>query len=101
LNGHKEVAAECCFKIGEFCRSLGLSLADDPRLAEGGGYDPVTMGLILLLANAVADDENWSGRHEMFHGFGNTKWPNAVTVRERIEELLDGIGLRADHWNLN
>lgn len=100
MNAHREVAAECALKIGEFCRSLGLSLADDPRLT-GGGSDPVTMGMILLLANAVADEENWSGRHEMFHGFGNTKWPDSVTIRQRIDELLDGIGLRADHWNLN
>jgi len=99
VTAHREVAAECALKIGEFCRSLGLSLADDPRLA--GGPDPVTMGMILLLANAVADEDNWSGRHEMFQGFGNTKWPDAVTIRQRIDELLDGIGLRADHWNLN
>lgn len=103
MNVSREVAAECAQKIGEFCRSLGESLEDDPRLSDAlsGKADPVTMGLLLLLANSVMDDANWSERHHLFDGYGKTHWPDCITVRQRINELLDGVGLRADYWNLN
>lgn len=98
--GSREVAADCAERLMKFCSSLGSSLQGDPRLAGTQG-DPVLMGLVLLLANAVMDEGNWQDRHDLFAGYGNASWPMSVAVRERIDELLDGVGLRADHWNLN
>ena len=99
-SGSREVAAECAGELIKFCSSLGASLQGDPRLAGTQG-DPVIMGLILLLAGAVMEDKNWDGRHDLFAGYGNVSWPLSISVRQRIDELLDGVGLRADHWNLN
>jgi hypothetical protein len=59
------------------------------------------VALILVLGNAVMQERNWTERETLFREFGNLSWPMAPTVRTRIEEVLNGLGVRADQWKYN
>lgn len=99
-NAAAALAARCASLIGEKLREVRAELMDDPEYQECSA-DPMLVGMILVLCNAVMRQENWTARREVFNAFAGVQWPQGVTVRERLDELLDGVNLRSDFWNQN
>lgn len=96
----RDAAAHCARRIAEAMAELRHEIESDPEFA-GLSADPVVMGLLLVMAGAVMSKPNWDSRHELYECYGDAKWPHSVTVRKRIEEILTGVNIRADYWNLN
>jgi hypothetical protein len=97
------IAAECAVRICRFTTALRAEIEDDPEYEASlkGGVDPVFIGLVLSLCNSLMIEDNWENRERLFSALSNQSWPDGVTVRERIDELLNGINLRADYWRNN
>lgn len=96
----REAAARCALLLREKVEELRDEIRSDPELSNAEA-DPVLMGLLLLLCGTVMNPAVWDERAGLFAAYGSTKWPHAVTVRQRIEELLNGVNIRADFWRLN
>jgi hypothetical protein len=93
-------AAWVAIRLGRSLREIRCQLERNPDYKAKGG-DPLVVGLLLVLCDAVMHEDNWESRRELFKVFAWCQWPKVVNVRERIEEILDGVNLRADYWNFN
>ena len=91
--------SNCCAGAGdqEAARGGWCSLSRSPAAV----HRPMIVGLLLVLCNSVMHEGNWSQRGLLFEAFSGCKWPAGVTVRKRLEEVLDGLNLRDDHWRFN
>lgn len=99
-NDSRNMAARCAMLLAQRIDEIRDELRDDPAYEECGA-DPMIVGLLLVLCNSVMHEGNWSQRGLLFEAFAGCKWPAVVTVRKRLEEVLDGLNLRDDHWRFN
>ena len=99
-NESRNMAARCAMLLAERIEEIRNELRDDPAYQRCGA-DPMIVGILLVLCNSIMHDGNWQQRDELFEAYSGCKWPECVTVRKRIEEVLDGLNLRIDYWRFN
>lgn len=99
-NAAVNLGARISVRISEAIKEIRQEFQDDPAYRLCGG-DPILIALILTLCNSVMMDENWDYRRQLFDQFAGMEWHQGVEVRERLDELLNGINLRADYWHSN
>jgi hypothetical protein len=99
-NDSRNMAARCAMLLAERIDEIRDELRADPAY-ERCAADPMIVGLLLVLCNSVMHEDNWSQRGLLFEAYAGCKWPASVKVRERIEEVLDGLNLRSDYWRFN
>jgi hypothetical protein len=99
-NDSRNMAARCAMLLAERIEQIRDELRADPAYERCAG-DPMIVGLLLVLCNSVMHEDNWSQRGLLFEAFAGCKWPAGVTVRKRLDEVLDGLNLRDDRWRFN
>ena len=99
-NDSRKMAAKSAMLLARSIEQIRSELREDPAYERCAG-DPMIVGLLLVLCNTVMHDSNWDQRRKLFEAYSGCKWPECVTVRQRIEEVLDGLNLRSDYWRFN
>ena len=96
----RNMAARGAMLLAKSLEAIREELQQDPAY-DRCEADPMIVGLLIVLCNTVMEDDNWAKRDRLFEAFSDCKWPSSVTVRQRIEEVLDGLNLRDDRWRFN
>jgi hypothetical protein len=96
----RQLAVQCSMLLSERITGIRRELEQDPAF-ERSGVDPMIMGIVMVLCNAVTYEPTWEQRHRLFEAYSGCKWPDPVLVRERIDEVLNGLNLRSDYWRSN
>ena len=99
-NDSRNMAAKSAMLLARSIEQIRSELREDPAYARCAA-DPMIVGLLIVLCNTVMHDSNWEQRQLLFEAFSDCNWPECVTVRQRIEEVLDGLNLRGDYWRFN
>jgi hypothetical protein len=99
-NDSRNMAARCAMLLADHIHDIRLELERDPAY-DRCGADPMIVGILIVLCNTVMQDANWEQRRLLFEAYSGVKWPESGTVRQRLEEVLDGLNLRGDHWRFN
>jgi hypothetical protein len=96
----RQMAVQCSMLLSERITEIRRELENDPAF-ERSGVDPIIMGIVMVLCNAVTYEPSWEQRHRLFEAYSGCTWPDRVMVRERIDEVLNGLNLRSDYWRSN
>ena len=84
--------------VGHMVMLHGCTIGDESLIGIGA---VVIVAILLVLCNSVMHEKNWAQRGRLFEAYSGCKWPESETVRKRLEEVLDGLNLRGDHWRFN
>ena len=93
-------AARCAMLLADHINDIRRELERDPAYDRCGAA-PMIVGILIVLCNTVMQDANWEQRRLLFEAYSGGKWPASGTIRQRIEEVLDGLNLRGNHWRFN
>lgn len=99
-NDSRNMAARCAMLLVDHINDIRRELEKDPAY-DRDGADPMIVAMLLVLCNSVMHEKNWARRGQLFEAYSGCKWPESETVRKRLDEVLDGLNLRGDHWRFN